>query len=147
MIILNVLVLAFLLEVDEYVFITFFAKRDDLNHVLTGHLNSVIMGHKTSARCESVRNHVTIAVTAYQVSMMILLKTHPYVEALWTMPFFALLLMWLQNRQFYGQQKTHKFVDPKIILGGMLLFWFSSFRCVITPLCGPGSRYFMTTPW
>jgi len=146
-IILMVLVVAFLLDFDEYVYLTFFAKKDDLGKLILGPLNTVRIGRKTRAQCERVRRYNTAIVSVYQVVLMLVIKTHPWIMTMWSMPLVAISCMWVQNRQFVGQFKTIKFVDPKILLASMLALWLWVMRCEITPYCGEGSRYFMDVPW
>ena len=144
-IIIMVLVVAFLLDLDEYTYLTFFADKDDLGALKLGTMNCVIMGRRTKAACEEIRKNTTYLVTAYQVVLMVTLKTHPWILTLWTMPCLAMLLLMIQMRPF--PRVHHKYVDVTILLGALLLVWLYLMRCIITPICGAESRFYIPAPW
>jgi len=145
-ILLMVLVVAFLLDLDEYTFLTFFAERDDLGTIQLGVNSKMKIGRETKAACVRVRQATMKAVTAVQVLLMLVLKTHPWVHVIWGMPVLSFLLLWIQQREM--PKVAFKFVDAQWVL--MLLFvgWLVCFHCALTPMClHPMSRYWHAAPW
>lgn len=145
-ILIMVLVVAFLLDLDEYTFLTFFAEKDELGALKLGPRSQTLIGSKTKAACENVRRTTMKVVTGYQIMLMLIMKTHPWMVVLWGMPIVACVLLYLQVRVFPPIRYT--FLDSQIVLVLCMLVWLFLFRCVVLPVCGDGSRYFVdAVPW
>lgn len=161
-----VLVVVFLLDLDDFVFLTFFATYNRRGGLQLDSDSCVRAGKETMHACVRVKLKTIIALTLGQVAMILTLKVHPWISFLWSLPVYGMTLLVLQKSEFpkterswYVTHLTSKAGLPWVVAKGVALvgtnevlallvpLWVYCMRCVITPYCGDGSRYFATLPY
>ena len=87
-------------------------------------------------------------MTLSQLMLMLILKFKPYILTLWAVPAIQILLLLVHARAFPPFRPAVFASLPAQLIGTEPLvalvcaLWVYAMRCVITPVCGEGSRYF-----
>jgi hypothetical protein len=145
---LTVLVVAFLLDFDDYVYAVFFTQRTKIGAPKPAPSLTVNLGERTLEACEAIRHSTILTITVAQVVLMLLVKTHPWISAMWAIPLTGLALLASQSRTLPKFEPD--FIPPwmprwTISLEPIVVFafvtWAYIMRCILTPVCGEGSRF------
>jgi len=99
-VVLSSLVVAFLLDLDDYAFSVFFSVRSRIGAVRHGEFSRIKIGRQTLEACERIRERTTTVVAVAQVVLLVVIKSSPMMLLILAVPAVAALLAATQALEF-----------------------------------------------
>lgn len=143
-ILVMVFAVTFLLDLDDMAFQAFYANDspdDGEAAVWTKRFTTVRIGKRTMAICRALSRRTKVAVVCFQAVLMLIVKVHPFLVLLWTLPLLGAWMMLMQRREIPNADA--RVVGTEALVLATACVWLWSLRCTMTPVCGADSRYYM----
>ena len=142
LIIAMVFVVAYLLDLDDHVLQVFFSDGPSSASKTARGYSSVLMGQSTLDLCTGAHRRFSRVVVVTQFVLILVMKLHPWMLSLWSIPLIGLAFRALTARDFPSILSSC--VMDVLFSEMFAVVWIFMMRCSLSPVCGEASHYFET---
>jgi len=143
-ILVTVLLVAYLLDLDDQVFQALYGAETTTARA-GGSFTMLRVGTRTLDACRLVRSRMMTSACVVQISAMLLIKVHPFMGAIWSIPLLGVALAGCTFGVFPHEHEGHVVLLVEVVYLATILPWVVGMRCIITPTCGLKSVWFLSS--